>query len=73
MDQSLRQAHLKLRQWFAAGETVQVTARGSGFSVVGEAQAISAGLEGQPARARTDSGRVLVGVAVGERKMELAL
>ena len=71
--QSLRQAHLKLRQWFAAGETVQVTARGSGFSVVGEGQAISAGLEGQPARVRTDSGRVLVGVAVGERKMELAL
>ena len=71
--QSLRQAHLKLRQWFAAGETVQVTARGSGFSVVGEGQAISSGVEGQPARVRTESGRVLVGVAVGERKMELAL
>ena len=71
--QSLRQSHLKLRQWFAAGETVQVTAKGSGFSVVGEGQAISAGLEGQPARVRTESGRVLIGVAVGERKMELSL
>ena len=71
--QSLRQSHLKLRQWFAAGETVQVTAKGNGFSVVGEGQAISAGLEGQAARVRTDSGRVLIGVAVGERKMELSL
>ena len=71
--QSLRQSHLKLRQWFAAGETVQVTAKGNGFSVVGEGQAISTGVEGQPARVRTESGRVLIGVAVGERKMELSL
>ena len=71
--QSLRMAHLKLRQWFAAGETVQVLAQGSGFNIASEGQAITSGIEGQPARVRTEAGRVLTGIAVGERKMELAL
>jgi flagellar basal body P-ring formation protein FlgA len=48
--QSLRQAHLKARQWFAAGETVKVVAMGSGFSVAGVGQALTPGREGQPAR-----------------------
>jgi flagellar basal body P-ring formation protein FlgA len=71
--QSLRMAHLKLRQWFAAGETVQVLAQGNGFKIASEGQALTAGIEGQPARVRTEAGRVLNGVAVGERRMELAL
>ncbi len=71
--QSLRMAHLKLRLWFAAGETVQVVAQGSGFKIASEGQALTAGIEGQPARVRTEAGRVLTGVAVGERRMELAL
>ena len=37
--QSLRMAHLKLRQWFAAGETVRVLAQGAGFNVASEGQA----------------------------------
>jgi len=71
--QSLRQAHLKVRQWFAAGETVKVVAVGSGFSVAGEGQALTPGVEGQPARVRTESGRVLTGMPVAEHRMELAL
>lgn len=71
--QSLRQAHLKPRQWFAAGETVKIVALGSGFSIAGEGQALSPGLEGQPARVRTESGRVLTGVPTGERRIELHL
>jgi flagellar basal body P-ring formation protein FlgA len=71
--QSLRMAHLKLRQWFAAGETVQVLAQGNGFKIASEGQALTAGVEGQPARVKTEAGRVLTGVAVGERRMELAL
>ncbi|WP_280151258.1 flagellar basal body P-ring formation chaperone FlgA [Piscinibacter sp. XHJ-5] len=71
--QSLRQAHLKPRQWFAAGETVKVVALGSGFSVASEGQAMTPGLEGQPARVKTESGRVLTGMPVGERRMELSL
>jgi len=31
------------------------------------------GVEGQPARVRTDSGRVLSGVPVGDKRLELAL
>ena len=71
--QSLRAAHLKPRQWFSAGDTVTVLAQGSGFSVAGEAQALSPGIEGQPARVRTDAGRVLTGLPVGTKRMELAL
>lgn len=71
--QSLRMAHLKLRQWFAAGETVRVLAQGAGFNVASEGQALTAGFEGQPARVRTEAGRVLTGIAVGERRMDLAL
>jgi flagella basal body P-ring formation protein FlgA len=71
--QSLRQSHLKARQWFAAGETVTVSAQGAGFSVAGEAQALNSGIEGQPVRVRTESGRVLTGLPVGERRVELPL
>ena len=71
--QSLRQASLKTRQWFAAGATVTVLAQGDGFSVAGEAQALNPGIEGQPVRVRTESGRVLTGLPVGERRVELPL
>ena len=71
--QSLRASHLKPRQWFAAGETVTVLAQGDGFSVASEGQALNNGIEGQPVRVRTDSGRVVMGQPVGERRVELAL
>jgi len=71
--QGLRQSHLKLRQWFAAGETVTVLAQGEGFSVSGEAQALNPGIEGQPARVRTESGRILTGQPIGDRRVELGL
>jgi len=70
--QSLREGDLRARRWFAAGETVTVVARGTGFSVAGEAQALTPGTEGEPARVRTAGGRVLTGVPVGERRVELA-
>lgn len=68
---SLRQSHLKARQWFAAGETVQVVAQGPGFRVAGAGQALTAGVEGQPVRIRTESGRILTAEAVGERLVEV--
>ena len=71
--QSLRQSHLKPRQWFAAGDTVTVVAQGPGFSVAGEAQALTNGIEGQPARVRTEGGRMLTGQPVGDRRVELGL
>ena len=71
--QPLHQADLRARQWFAAGDTVQITAIGPGFRVSGEGQALGPGLEGQPARVRTESGRVVVGVPVADRRLELNL
>jgi flagella basal body P-ring formation protein FlgA len=71
--QSLRLAHLKSRQWFAAGETVTVVAQGPGFSVASEAQALNNGIEGQPVRIRTESGRVLTGQPIGEHRVEVPL
>ena len=71
--QSLRAGHLKGRVWFAAGDTVKVLALGPGFALEGEAQALSNGVEGQPARIRTENGRVLTGQPVGERRVELSL
>ena len=71
--QALRDADLARQQWFAAGERVQVVARGEGFSVSGEAQALAPGIEGQPVRVRTDAGQVLTGTPVGNRRVELVL
>jgi len=71
--QTLRQTHLKSRQWFVAGETVRVIASGPGFALESEGQALSNGIEGQPARVRTENGRVLTGLPSGERRLEVAL
>ncbi len=71
--QSLRASHLKVRQWFVAGETVTLVTQGAGFSAAGEAQALGNGFEGQPARLRTESGRIVSGMPVGERRVELGL
>jgi flagella basal body P-ring formation protein FlgA len=71
--QAVRGADLRPRQWFAAGETVQILASGSGFAVSGEGQALSPGFEGQTVRVRTDSGRIVSGSPVGERRVEVGL
>ena len=70
---TLRQSDLKARQFFAAGETVRVTALGQGWQVVTEGQAIGAGIEGQPVHVRTESGRLLTARPSGERQVELTL
>ena len=69
----LRQADLKARQFFAAGETVRVVAVGNGWQVVTEGEALNPGLEGQTVRVRTESGRTLQGRPVGDRQVEIAL
>ena len=68
-----RATDLRPRQWFGAGETVRITARGQGFAISGEAQALSNGIEGQVARLRTEGGRIVSGVPVGPRLVEVAL
>lgn len=71
--QRLNAAALKPRQWFAAGDQVQIRVEGSGFAVAGSGEAITAGLEGQRARVRTDSGRVVSGMPVAQNQLEVAL
>ena len=71
--EAVRAPALKSRQWFAAGETVQVRVAGDGFAIASEAQALSAGIEGQDVRVRFESGRTASGRAVGERRVELLL
>lgn len=71
--EALRRTDLKTRLWFNAGDTVRIVAVGPGYSVSSEGQAMGPGLEGQSARVRTEGGRVVSGIAVGERRLELAL
>jgi flagellar basal body P-ring formation protein FlgA len=71
--EALNPADLKPHQWFSAGDSVKVLARGPGFSVAGMGQALGHGLEGQPVRVRIDVGRVVTGQAVGDRLVEVPL
>jgi flagella basal body P-ring formation protein FlgA len=52
---------------------VKVVAVGVGFSVGGAGTALTPGIEGQPARVRTDSGQVISGMPVGTRQLEVSL
>jgi len=70
---AIRSSNLKVRQWFAAGDTVMVRAVGSGYSVAREGQALAAGLEGQNVKIRFENGRIISGRVVGERAVEMLL
>ena len=70
---AVRDSDLRARQWFAAGDSVRLVATGAGWRIHGEGQALTAGLEGRAVRVRTESGRVVSGVAVAERLVEVAL
>lgn len=71
--QALRLQHLKARQWFAAGQSVTLVARGTGFAVSSEGIAVTPGLDGQTTQVRLEGGRVVQGVAVGARRVEVSL
>lgn len=71
--QPVRASQLRRRQWFAAGDTVRVIARGQGYSVSGEAQALTQGLDGESVRVRTAAGRIITGTAVAAHRVEIPL
>lgn len=71
--QSVRQDDVKNRRWFAIGDPVHLNVRGEGFVVASEGVALSPGDEGRCARVRMDNGRVLCGLPVGERTVEVSL
>jgi flagella basal body P-ring formation protein FlgA len=70
---TLREQDLRARQWFAAGDTVRIVAGGTGWRIDGEGQALGPGIEGQSVRVRTESGRIVSGIAVADRRVEVAL
>lgn len=71
--QAVREADLKARQWFAAGDTVRVITVGSGFSISADGQALNAGIDGQFAKVRIEGGRIVSGRATAERRIEVTL
>ena len=71
--QALREADLKPRQWFAAGDTVRVITVGSGFAISADGQALNAGIDGQTTKVRIEGGRVVSGRATAERRVEVTL
>lgn len=71
--EALRPDRLKQRQWFAAGAQVKVVARGDGFAIAGEGQALGQGIDGQDVRVRFENGRTVTGRAIGEREVEVLL
>lgn len=68
---TLRQTDLKARQWFASGDTVRLVAQGPGWRIAAQGLALSPGIEGNPARVRLDSGRVVQGQPVGPKEVAL--
>ena len=71
--QALREADLKPRQWFAAGDTVRVITAGSGFAISADGQALAAGIDGHNVKVRIEGGRVVSGRATAERRIEVTL
>jgi flagella basal body P-ring formation protein FlgA len=71
--QGVKSDSLKSRQWFAAGDQVQIQVEGVGFAVAGSGEAVTAGFEGQPARVRTESGRTVTGLPVADKQLAVSL
>lgn len=71
--QTLRQNMLKAVQVFQAGAQVRVTAQGPGFTVTTDAQALTPGVVGQPARVRMDNGRIMSGTVLDTNTVRLEL
>ena len=69
----LREADLRARQWFAAGDSVRVRVAGAGYTVLAEGQALAPGIEGQTAKVRLEGGRVVSGRPSGPRQLEVLL
>ena len=70
---TLHSGDLKAVLYFNAGDTVRVIAVGSGFSISGEGQALGPGNAGRNAQVRLGGGRIVTGIASGERQIEVAL
>lgn len=71
--QTLRHGMVKPSQVFQAGSMVRIVAQGPGFTVTSDGQALSAGVIGEMARVRIDNGRILSGVVLDMRTVQVKL
>ena len=71
--QTLRQNLVRAAQVFQAGAPVRVLVNGGSFQISSQAQALSAGVVGQPARVRMDNGRVLSGTVLDARTVQVEI
>jgi flagella basal body P-ring formation protein FlgA len=71
--QALRQNMIRPTQVFQAGTQVRVVAQGVGFEITSDGQALSAGVVGQSARVRMDSGRVMSGLVLDNRTIKIEI
>jgi flagella basal body P-ring formation protein FlgA len=71
--QPIRQSMVKAAQAFQAGSQVRVVAQGPGFEISSDAQALAAGVIGQPVRVRMENGRITQGVVQDTRTVRLAM
>lgn len=69
--QGLRNTDIRPRQWFSAGDPVKIVAQGPGFTITGSGEALSHGIEGRSIRVRTDKGKIVSGMATGDRLVEI--
>jgi flagellar basal body P-ring formation protein FlgA len=69
--QPLKRDMLRLRVAVTAGDPVRLAYIGSGFSVTTEGKALGSASEGQRVRVQVENGRVLTGVAKGNRVIEV--
>lgn len=69
----LRHGMVKPSQVFQAGSMVRIVAQGPGFSVTSGGQALSAGVVGEMARVRVDNGRVVSGLVLDMRTVQVNL
>ena len=71
--QTLRADMVRPAQVFQAGSQVKVVAQGAGFQIASDGQALTAGVVGQVARVRMDSGRVASGVVLDTKTVKIEL
>ena len=71
--QTLRAGMVRPAQVFQAGSQVKVIAEGPGFQIASDGQALTAGIVGQVARVRMDSGRVASGVVLDVKTVKIEL
>ena len=69
--QPLKRDVLRLRVAVTTGDPVRLAYIGSGFTVTADGKALGSASEGQRVRVQADNGRILTGVARGNRIIEV--